>query len=112
MVLAEELKSEGILVNVVCPGRASTVMTRTLTAKGLPGPMKIMMPFFRLFFREDGGGSAAKAAVSTIWGVTTDERDGVTGRYFDTHTNEQRLHPTAYEADIQRRIVKLMTTAI
>jgi len=112
MALAEELKSEGITVNVVFPGRASTAMTRSLTAKGLPGPMKIMMPFFRLFFREDGGKSAAKASMSTVWGVTADELDGVTGRYFDTHTNQQPLHPTAYEPETQRRIMELMTSAV
>ena len=62
VMLAEELKPTGVTVNVVFPGRASTAMTQSLSLKSLPGPMKIMYPFFRLFFRDDDGKSAAAAA--------------------------------------------------
>ena len=66
ILLARELKPDGICVNTVFPGRASTAMTQSLSMKSLPGAMKLMYPFFRLFFREDGGKSATKAAQSTI----------------------------------------------
>jgi NAD(P)-dependent dehydrogenase (short-subunit alcohol dehydrogenase family) len=108
MALARELEPKGVTVNVVFPGRATTAMTRSLTSKGLPGPMKLMMPIMRLFFREDGGKSAARAAESTIWAATTPELDGVTGRYFDTNCKEQKLHPTAHEPEVQARILSLI----
>ena len=111
MTLAGVLEPEGVLVNVVFPGRASTAMTRSLTLSALPGLMKLMLPFFRLFFAEDGGKSAAKAAASTIWGATSRDLDGVTGRYFDTNTTEQRLHPTAYDPKVQDRIRALIESA-
>ena len=111
MTLARVLEPSGVTVNVVFPGRASTAMTRSVSSKGLPGAMKLMMPFFRLFFREDGGKSAAKAARSSIWGATTPELDGVTGRYYDTDCVEQKLHPTAYDSSVQAAIVAVMEGA-
>ena len=76
----------------------------TLTADALPGAMKLMYPFFRLFFRDDGGKSAAKAAQSTIWAATSRELDGVSGAYFDTNSQRQALHPSAHETSIQDAI--------
>ena len=111
MNLAGVLEPEGIGVNVVFPGRASTAMTRSLSLSALPGLMKLMLPFFRLFFAEDGGKSAAKAARSTIWGATSRDLDGVTGRYFDTNTTEQQLHPTAYDPQVQARILAVIESA-
>lgn len=112
VALARELEPEKIMVNIVFPGRASTTMTRSLTAKGLPGAMKIMMPFFRCFFAEDGGKSAAKAAKSTIWASTSPEIAGVTGKYFDTNTKEQKLHSTAYDPKVQARILAVIEAAV
>ena len=66
LCLASYLESEGICVNIVFPGRASTAMTRALSPKALPGAMKLMYPFFKIFFADDGGKSAKKAARSTI----------------------------------------------
>jgi NAD(P)-dependent dehydrogenase (short-subunit alcohol dehydrogenase family) len=111
MALSRKLESEGVTVNVVFPGRASTEMTRSLTLDGLPGVMKIMLPFFRVFFREDGGKSAARAAKSTIWGSTSPSLDGVTGRYFDTDAKEQVLHETANDLQVQERILALIASA-
>ncbi len=108
MVLAEQLEPEGVTVNVVFPGRASTAMTGSLSLSTLPGLMKLMYPFMRLLFAEDGGKSAAKAARSTIWGATTSQLDGVTGRYFDTDSREQKLHPTGYDSAVQARIVSVI----
>ena len=104
VTLAEKLEPEGVTVNIVFPGRASTAMTASMSPSALPGWMKLMYPLFRLLFREDGGKSAKKAARSTIWGATSAELDGVTGRYFDTNSKEQKLHPTAYDSRVQDRI--------
>ena len=108
MALAREFEPHGVGVHIVFPGRASTAMTRSLTSAGLPGAMKLMMPFFKLFFSEDGGKSASKAARSTIWAATTPELDGRTGHYFDTNRKEASLHPSAYDLEHQRRIVDLL----
>ena len=111
MFLAKELEPAGITVNVVFPGRASTQMTRSLSPKSLPGAMKLMYPFFRLFFKEDGDKSAAKAARSTIWGATSTELAETTGSYFDTSSKEKKLHPSAYDSAVQTQIRKLLETA-
>lgn len=111
VALARQLEPEGITVNIIFPGRASTAMTSALTHKALPGVMKLMLPIFRILFREDGGKSAAAAAVSTIWGATSPDLDGVTGRYFDTNTKEQKLHPTAYDTAVQDRILSVIEVA-
>ena len=66
--------------------------------------MKFMYPFFRVFFREDGGKSAAKAARSTIWAATSLDIEGTTGAYFDTHSKQRSLHKTAYDPQTQARI--------
>ncbi len=108
IALAQKLDSQGITVNVVFPGQASTSMTSSLSTKSLPGPMKLMLPFFRLLFKEDGGKSAARAAKSTIWGSTSPDLDGVTGRYFDTNMQEQKLHPTAYDKQVQSSILTVI----
>lgn len=105
LALARKLEPEGVSVNVLFPGRASTAMTRSLSADALPGAMRLMYPLLRLLFKDDDGKSAAKAASSTIWGATSSALDGLTGRYFDTKTKEQKLHPTAYDQEIQTRIV-------
>ena len=108
MALAEKLEHEGVTVNVLFPGRASTAMTGSLSLNALPGSMKLMYPLFRLLFKDDGGKSAKKAAQSTIWGATNSELDGVTGRYFDTNAKEQKLHPTAYDSRVQDSILAVI----
>ena len=105
IALSKRLESENVSVNIVFPRRASTLMTQSLTTKGLPGPMKIMMPFFKLFFRSDGGKSAHKASQSTVFVATDSSLEGVTGRYFDTKSNEQVLHSSAYDEHIQKQII-------
>lgn len=112
IALARKLEPENISVNVVFPGRASTEMTRSLTAKGLPGPMKLMLPCLRCFFADDGGKGAAKAARSTIWAATSSElAGGVTGRYFGQNTKEQKMHPKAMISQSQARIVAVLEAA-
>ena len=105
IALSKRLEPENVSVIIVFPGRASTSMTQSLTTKGLPGPMKIMMPFFKLFFRSDGGKSAHKASQSTVFAATDPSLEGVTGRYFDTKSKEKKLHPSAYDEHVQKQIV-------
>lgn len=108
--LSKELQSDDISVNIIFPGRASTTMTRSLSSKSLPGLMKLMLPFFKLYFTDDGGKSASLAAKSTIWAATSSELDGITGRYFDTNMKEQALHPTAYDENVQSKILHIITS--
>ena len=109
--LSKRLEPEGVSVIIVFPGRASTAMTRALSPKALPGAMKLMYPLFKLFFRDDGGQSAARAAQSTIWAAKTPELEGVTGAYFDSHSQRQELHPTAYDATVHARIRDVLDLA-
>ncbi|MBT8213009.1 MAG: SDR family NAD(P)-dependent oxidoreductase [Acidimicrobiia bacterium] len=51
MALANLLEPEGVTVNVIFPGRASTSMTGSLSPKSLPGAMKLLYPVFRFLFR-------------------------------------------------------------
>lgn len=111
MALAEQFKPQDVRVNVVFPGRASTSMTNSLSAKSLPGAMKLMLPLFRLLFAEDGGKSAAKAARSTIWAAAAPELEQETGAYFDTNTKKRPLHKTAYDPDVQSRILAVINAA-
>lgn len=108
MALAHELQPEGVTVNVVFPGRASTAMTRSLRPSSLPGPMKLMYPLLKLFFVDDGGKGAARAAQSTIHAATSPDLEGVTGAYFDTNCVEQAVHPSAHDPEVQTRIARLL----
>jgi len=112
MVLARKLEPEGVSVNVVFPGRASTAMTQAMSTKALPGFLKLMAPMFKLMFKEDGGKSAAKAARSSIWGATTPDLEGVTGAYFDTNSKRQKLHATADDPKVQERILAVISGAL
>jgi NAD(P)-dependent dehydrogenase (short-subunit alcohol dehydrogenase family) len=112
IALAQKLSSDGITVNVVFPGRASTAMTRSLSCAGLPGPMKCCMPCMACFFRDDGGKGAAKAARSTIWGCTSPElRGDVSGRYFGQDTKELPHHPRAQDPEVQAAILVAIEAA-
>jgi hypothetical protein len=35
------------------------------------------------------------------------ELGGITGRYFDTNTKEQKLHKTAYDVEVKARVLAL-----
>lgn len=111
VALSQKLKPEGVDVHVLFPGRASTSMTTSMTISSLPGLMKLMYPLLKLLFKEDGGKSATKAAQSTIWGATSAELTGTTGRYFDTNSKEQQMHPTAYKPEIHASILAVIEQA-
>jgi hypothetical protein len=63
-----------VAVNVVFPGRTSTVMTRSFTSGHLSGMMKCFLPCLLFIQKENGGKSAAKAARSTVWGASARAR--------------------------------------
>jgi NAD(P)-dependent dehydrogenase (short-subunit alcohol dehydrogenase family) len=108
MLMSKELEKEGITVNVIFPGRASTAMTRSLSFGGLPGPMKCFLCCFKCMFMEDNGKSAKAASKCTIFGATSSTLDGVTGKYFGStkgDNKEQKLHPTAYDPNVQATIL-------
>lgn len=112
MAMAKDFESKGISVNVLFPGRASTTMSRSLKPSSLPGALKIMYPLFKFLFKDDGGKSAEKAARSSIWGATSRELNGVTGRFYDTNVKEQKLHPSAYDRSVQQRILAEIDKAV
>ena len=111
MALSERLKADGITVNVVFPGQASTSMTGQLSFSHLPGPMKLFYPIMWLMFRDDGGKSAAKAAISSIYAATDANLEGVTGKFYNSKAKEHKLHNTAYDSNVQQKIVALIENA-
>lgn len=112
MALARSMKPKEVFVNVVYPGQASTAMTQSVSREMLPGLMKVLFPLMKLFFREDNGESAAKAAKSTIWAATTPELKGVSGKYFDKNCKEKQVHKTTALTSVQDTIVATITEAV
>ena len=112
IALSRKLEPDGIRVNVVFPGNASTVMSRSLSLKGMPGLMKLMRPLFLLMFAEDNGKSAAKASRSTVWAVTSGALKQRTGTYFDTNCKEKKMHPTAYDAQVHDKIISVIESVL
>lgn len=77
IALSEELKEEGISVNVVggaLPG--ATSMTSVMTMKDLPWMMKPMYPIFKMMMHKDDKGQSAKQCAEPVIlaaKVTSDE---------------------------------------
>ena len=46
-----------------------------------------------------------------IWAATTADLKGISGRYYDTNSREQPLHPTAYDATVQKDILAALDLA-
>ena len=111
MALADKLEPDSVTVNVVFPGQASTSMTGSLSLDHLPGLMKLFYPIFWLMFRDDGGKSAKKASTSTVFAATSAELDGVTGKFFDSKATGQELDPTAYDSQVQAKIIQTIEGA-
>ena len=108
MIMSKDLEKDGVTVNVIFPGRASTEMTRSLSCGSLPGPMKCFLCCFKCMFADDNGKSAKAASKCTTFGATSPTLDGVTGKYFGStkgDTKEQQLHPTAYDPTVQAAIL-------
>lgn len=82
-------------------------MTQSLYVKGLPDPMKIMMPFFKIFFKEDGGKSALEASRSTVFAATDPTLEGVTGRYLILN-QMKKLHPSSYDDRVHKKAIDVI----
>jgi hypothetical protein len=116
IVLARELGPDGITVNIVFPGRASTTLTRSVSLSGLPGPMKLFWPCLKLLFRDDGGKGAERASASTIWCATHADVKAVTGCFLfcerqtdgdtdgQTDTGGRSLHHRTTEPSVRPRL--------
>jgi len=108
--IAGQFERANVTVNVVFPGRATTTMTKSLSLSSLPGPMKLFYPCFKMLFREDGGKSAERASKSTFYASTSEELKGVSGKYFDMNSKEQKFHKTALDVNIQLRIREVVNS--
>lgn len=108
MALSKKLEADGIMVNTVFPGQASTSMTGSLSWDSLPGIMKLFYPLFKLMFRDDGGKSAQAASKSTVFAATSEDLDGVTGKFYNSKAIEKELDKTAYDTDVQSRILQVI----
>ena len=86
-------------------------MTRSLSSKSLILLMKLMLPFFKLYFFDDGGKSASYCKIYHM-GCDDSKLDGITGRYFDTNMKEQPLHPSAYDENVQSKILHIITSSL
>lgn len=106
MVLMYEFaqREKGMTINVCYPGQASTNMTRSVTPEMLPRAMRWMFPIFKLLVRDDGGKSAAKAARSSVYLVSSPEVEGVTGKYFDTNCKEAAWSPAVMDGDMRKTL--------
>ncbi|MEM9191431.1 MAG: SDR family NAD(P)-dependent oxidoreductase [Myxococcota bacterium] len=107
LALAEELAPQGIHVNVVYPGAASTGMTQAMQPGMLPWYMRAFWPLFRSMMKPDEGRGAEKAARSSIWGATTDELTDVHGRYYDTKCRPTKFHASVHDPENQKRVLAL-----
>ena len=109
LVLAEELRPQGIFLNIVYPGNASTSMTNSMSPKDFPAPMRPMWPVMRrVLHRRDGGASAAKASRSSIFAVTDPALKAVSGRYFDSKARPAKHHRTVLNKANQRRVIAVI----
>ena len=111
LALSRAFAPDGIDVNVVFPGRASTALTRSLTPRALPGPMKLFYPCMACMFRDDGGRGAARASRSTAFAALSPDVEGLTGRYFGSDCAELAPHPRAADPAAQRRVVAAIEAA-
>ncbi len=91
----------GVTINVCYPGQASTTMTRSVTPEMLPVFLRIIWPLFKRMLKEDGGKTAAKASLSSIYLATSDVMKGRSAQYFDT-----RCHLTAWPQAVQDQAVR------
>ena len=106
MARAPALAEEGIHLTVVYPGRASTAMTQAMTPRSLPWFMRPAWPVFRFLIpKEDGGKSAALAARSSIFAVSSETLEGQAGTYIDTHQKVAELHPSVHDAANQQKVL-------
>jgi NAD(P)-dependent dehydrogenase (short-subunit alcohol dehydrogenase family) len=89
---ARMLEKEGVFLNLVFPGVASTTMTRGMTPKVLPFLLRPLWPLFSaIMLKNDGGKSAKKASRSTVWAVDAPELHRRSGLYHDMKIRKKKL---------------------
>lgn len=106
--LGPQLAAWGVFVNVVYPGQAATRMTQSVNASAFPWFARPFFPLFRFLVRDDGGKGAARASRSSVFAATEPSLEGTFGRYFSPDCEEQRLHPSVYDAATQQRVLALV----
>ncbi|MEL6343155.1 MAG: SDR family NAD(P)-dependent oxidoreductase [Myxococcota bacterium] len=108
LALAREMAPQGVFVNVIYPGSASTSMTQGVTFSDLPWYMRPLYPLFMLLTRDDGGKGARKAARSSIWGADAPETVGNSGQYFDTNCKPATFHASIHDVANQAAVLKVI----
>lgn len=107
MLEAKAFQPKGVHLHVVYPGRASTAMTRAMTAKSLPWFMRPAFPLFKMMMQgEDGGKSAEKASRSSVYAATTMDLSGKYGLYVDTNSRIKPLHRTVMDPRNQAAVLE------
>lgn len=101
---SQQMQGSSITMNCCYPGQASTNMTRSVTSEMLPKAMRWIFPLFRLMTRPDNGKSAAKAAQSSIFLATSDEVEGVTGKYFNTKCKETPMPNVVFDSEVRQKL--------
>lgn len=92
MAQARLLEKEGVFLNIVYPGAASTAMTRDMTSKALPFLLRPLWPLFSAIMQKnDNGKSAKKASQSTVWAVDAPELHKRSGLYHDMKIRKKKL---------------------
>jgi len=96
---AQRWQGSTVTVNVCYPGRATTPMTRNFLPQSSSPLLRGLLNLLQnVFFRDDGGQSAAKAARSSIYLASAPEVAGVSGTYFGTNSERLAWKPAMIEA--------------
>jgi len=102
-------REKGVTINVCYPGQASTSMTRSVTPEMFPRAMRWIFPVYKFMTRDDGGKSAAKASRSSVYLASSNEVEGVTGKYFDTNCNEAAWSPAALDEATRKAVWEIVS---
>lgn len=106
LAITAELRGRGVYLNIVYPGQASTSMTQSVASSDMPWYVRPMWPLIsRMMQKDDGGASAATASRSSVWAATSEELEGVSGKYFDTKCREKALNQSVQDADNQQQVL-------
>ncbi len=101
---ATRVAGSSTTINVCYPGQASTAMTRGVTAKMLPGFMRLLYPVFKLAVRDDGGKSARKASRSSVYLASSPEVAGINGKYFDANGQLADWSPAVFDEPLRAQL--------
>ncbi|MCX6056881.1 MAG: SDR family NAD(P)-dependent oxidoreductase [Chloroflexi bacterium] len=78
-------REKNVAVNVCFPGGASTNMTTSIQPEMAPTILKLIWPLFKWMTRPDNGKSAAKASRSSVYLASSEDVEGMSGKYFNTN---------------------------